>query len=61
MNDIYNNREHFLLFSDNDNHYSYNYKTNNFIRISDNDIKKNIENGKMGVYLGEIIPSVSGE
>lgn len=56
LNDIYNNQEHFLLFSDKDKHFSYNYKTNSFIEISNDDIKKNIDNGKMGIYLGEEIP-----
>lgn len=59
LNDIYNNQDHFLLFSDKHKHFSYNYKTNNFIEISDSEIKKNIKNGKIGVYLEEEIPLAS--
>lgn len=56
LNDIYNNQDHFVLFSDKLKHFSYNYKTNSFIEISDEEIKKNLDNGKIGIYLGEEIP-----
>ncbi len=59
INDIYNNQEHFILFSDKLKHFSYNYKTNNIIEGSDEDIKKNLENGKIGIYLNEEVPVIT--
>ena len=60
LNNIYNNQDHFILFSDKLKHFSYNYKTNSFIEVTDEDIKKNLENGKIGIYLGEEVPIITG-
>ncbi len=60
LNDIYNNQEHFILFSDKQKHFSYNYKTDGFIEVSDEDIKRNLLNGKIGIYLDEEIPVITG-
>lgn len=57
--DIYNNREHFILVSDIDNHYSYNYKQNMFLSIKTSDLEKNINLNKIGIYLNEIVPSIN--
>lgn len=59
INDIYKNQDHFVLFSDKLKHFSYNYKTNSFIEISDEEIKKNLESGKIGLYLGEEVPIIT--
>lgn len=59
INDMYDNQEHFILFSDKLRHFSYNYKTNSFIEVSDKDIKKNLESGKIGIYLGEEVPVIT--
>lgn len=59
LNDIYNSREHFILMSYNNKYYSYNYTRNSFSEVSYDEIMKNIENKKIGVYLNEKIPSIS--
>lgn len=57
--DIYNNREHFILISDNEHHYCYNYKKETFLEINNNDLIKNIKEEKIGIYLHEIIPNLT--
>lgn len=59
INDIYNNREHFILISYDNKFYSYNYTRNSFVEISYEEIKKNIENKKIGIYLNEKVPMIS--
>ena len=59
INDIYNNKEHFILISYNNKYYSYNYTRESFAEISYDEILKNIENKKIGVYLNEKIPSIN--
>lgn len=56
LNDIYNNKEHFILISYNDMHYSYNYNKQTFMKISESELINNIENEKIGIYLNEILP-----
>ena len=50
---------HFILISYNDDHYSYNYRKNSFIRVNDEDIIDDISVGKIGVYLNESIPNIN--
>lgn len=57
-NNIYNNREHFILISDNLHHYCYNYKNETFLEINENDLLKNIKSERIGIYLKEIIPNL---
>lgn len=59
INNIYNNREHFILISYNNKYYSYNYTRESFLEISYDEILKNIENKKIGVYLNEKIPNIN--
>lgn len=57
--DIYNNQEHFILVSDKDNYYSYNYRMNKFLPILPIDLERSIDNKKIGIYLNEIIPNLN--
>ncbi len=56
-----NNKEHFILISDSNKYYSYNYTKQSFMEISYDEIMKNIENKKIGVYLNEKIPIINKE
>lgn len=58
INDNYNNKEHFILISYNDNYYCYNYNKKTFIKIYENELISNIESDKIGLYLNEEIPIV---
>lgn len=53
VNSIYNSQEHFILITYNDVYYSYNYKLGRFVVINSEDLINNINNNKVGVYLGE--------
>ena len=57
LNDI--KKFHFIVISACNMHYSYNYKKDNFVMITDDDIIDNLSNGKIGLYLNEIIPNIS--
>lgn len=59
INDIYNNKEHFILISYNTKYYSYNYNKNSFVEISHDEIIRNLETNKIGIYLNEKIPFVN--
>lgn len=62
INNLYlnnNNKFHFILISYNNVHYSYNYKQQRFIKVSDEDILDNLNNGKIGLYYNEFIPNIS--
>ena len=59
LNDIYNKHDHFILISHDKLHYSYNYKTKNFIQMDYNNIINNIEKGRIGIYLNEKIPNIN--
>ena len=61
INDIYNNKEHFILISANNKYYSYNYTKSSFMEISYDEILKNIETKKIGVYLNEQMPIINKE
>lgn len=54
----HNTKEHFILISYNNKSYSYNYLKNSFVEISHNDIIKNINEQKIGVYSNENIPFI---
>ncbi len=56
INDVYNNKEHFILFTYGEEHYSYNYNRSQFVNISSYDLKHNIENNKIGIYQNEDMP-----
>ncbi len=59
INNFYNHKEHFILFSYQDKHYSFNYAQNNFILITNEELLQNIEDRKIGLYLDEEIPSLN--
>lgn len=52
------NKEHFILITHENKHYSYNYTRNSFVEIPKEEIYNNIENQKIGLYLNEKIPSI---
>ena len=56
LNDIYNNRKHFILISYNDKFYCYNYNKESFVSINKKDLVDNLESEKIGVYLNEDMP-----
>ena len=61
INNLYlNNQEknHFIMISYNNDHYSYNYKEKSFIKVNDNDLIDNLTKGKIGLYLDEFIPNI---
>jgi len=55
INNIYNNKEHFILIIHNNNYYSYNYHKKTFIKINEKELIENIEQEKIGIYLNENI------
>lgn len=61
IHDIYNTKEHFILINYEEEYYSYNYTRNSFVQISKEEITKNIENKKIGIYLNEKIPFITKE
>lgn len=56
INDMSNNKEHFILINYDNKCYSYNYTKNSFVEISPEEIKNNIEKKKIGIYLNEKLP-----
>ena len=48
-----------VLISYSNKYYSFNYIRNSFVEISSEEIIKNIENNKIGIYENEIIPKIS--
>ena len=52
-------KEHFILITHNKKHYSFNYNRNTFVEITEEELKKNIEDKKIGIYDDEKIPSLS--
>ncbi len=60
VNENYN-KEHFILISYNDKCYSYNYNKSSFMKISYDEILKNIEEKKIGIYLNEELPRINKE
>jgi hypothetical protein len=61
INNLYLNdseHSHFIMISYNNKHYSYNHNKKTFIEIKDFDIIDNINNGKIGMYIDELIPNL---
>lgn len=58
INDIYGNKEHFLLITNNNKHYSYNYRKKSFVEVSKQEIINNLNSKKIGIYLEEEIPDL---
>ena len=58
LSDIYHHKEHFLLISDQDKHYSYNYRMNAFLEMKKSDLIENININRIGIYKGEYIPNL---
>ena len=59
INDIYNNKDHFILISYNNMHYSYSYAKYSFISVTNEHLINNIKNNKIGIYLDEFIPNLN--
>lgn len=53
-----NDKYHFIMISYNDDHYSYNYKKKTFVKVNNLDLIDNLQNGKIGLYLDEMIPNI---
>ena len=62
MNNLYinnnNKKEHFLLINFSQKYYSFNYTRNSFVEIPKEELIKNLENKKIGLYLNEKIPFI---
>lgn len=56
-----NKKEHFILISYDNKSYSYNYSKNSFVEVPINDIIKNIDEQKIGIYLNEKIPFMTNK
>ena len=60
MNNLYinnkNKKEHFLLINFSQKYYSFNYTKNSFVEIPKEELIKNLESKKIGLYLNEKIP-----
>lgn len=52
-----NQKKHFILISYNNRYYSYNYIRKSFVEITYDEIEKNIEDNKVGIYLNERNPN----
>lgn len=62
INNLYlnnQNKNHFIMISYNNIHYSYNYKKKGFIKINNQDIINNINEGKICLYQNELIPNIN--
>ena len=61
INNLYinttNKKEHFILITHDGKHYSFNYNRNTFVEITEEELTKNIEDKKIGIYDEEKIPS----
>ena len=53
------NKNHFIMISHNNLHYSYNYKEKQFIKINELEIINNLKNGKICLYKNELIPNIN--
>ena len=62
MNNLYinnnNKKEHFLLINFSQKYYSFNYTRNSFVEIPKEELIKNLESKKIGLYLNEKIPFI---
>jgi len=61
INNLYINdnfRQHFILISYGNYHYSYNYARKSFTTIEQDNLIKNLDSNKIGVYANELIPNI---
>ena len=60
INNLYiknqNHKEHFILITQGNNHYSFNYNKKSFVEIPEEQLLKNIDTGKIGIYDNENVP-----
>ena len=65
INNLYinenNEKEHFILINYDSKSYSYNYSKNSFVEVSTDDIIKNIDDQRIGIYLNETIPFLAND
>ena len=54
-----NNKEHFIIINYDNKAYSYNYTKNSFIEIPIDELIKNIDEQKIGIYQNEVIPFIT--
>lgn len=59
IQNMYHTKEHFILIHHKNKYYSYNYTRNCFVEISKEEIMKNMEDKKIGIYLNEKIPFIT--
>ncbi len=63
INNLYistsNQKEHFILITHNNKHYSFNYSRNSFVEMKQEQLTKYIEEKKIGIYDDEKIPSLN--
>jgi len=51
-------KNHFIIISHEDEHYSYNYKKKAFVKVTNIDLIDNLNNGRIGLYTDEFIPNL---
>ena len=51
-------KEHFILITHEEKHYSFNYSQNTFVEITAEELSRNIEEKRIGIYSGEQVPSL---
>lgn len=51
-------KNHFIIISHDDEHYSYNYKKKAFVKVTNLDLIDNLNNGRIGLYTDEFIPNL---
>ena len=54
-----NSRSPFVLISVNDKYYCYNYTLKNFIAMEKKELMLGLNNGEIGIYIGETIPHIN--
>lgn len=62
VNNLYiNNKDKipFVLITDNDKHYSYNYKANSFVSLETDFLLNGIDNDEIGIYSNEEVPGIN--
>lgn len=61
INNLYINdnlKQHFILISYDNKHYSYNYKKQSFAVVDNDNLIRNLDSNKIGVYENELIPNI---
>lgn len=63
INNLYittnNKKEHFILITHENKHYSFNYSRNTFVEIQEEELNNYITNKKIGIYDDEKLPSLN--